>query len=212
MSDIFSKYGLQIESLNPLEDSKFLYNPSRWSQLNVEAKQLVTQYEEKYISRNEIIRAFKSYYDGRVSFLYPFTLTMIWGFADTGYGTFRTNLYLSSEENKTAIQNAFDTLDLKEAYRLLMQVKGLNVSYASKLLYFANKARGVKEYALIFDIRVARALVKLMDPFGIAEVLNIMPSGKFTDYKRYISFMHERAYEMEVEAEKIELFLFNGKF
>lgn len=160
----------------------------------------------------DIITAFKDYYTGTASYLYPFTLTMLWGFANTGYGTYRTNQYLSTEENRTAIQQAFDTFELKEAYHTLLQIKGLNVSYASKLLYFASRAKEEKEYALIFDIRVAKSLVKLLDSFGIAEVVNIAPSRKFKDYERYIRFVHRWADELQVEAESIELFLFTGNF
>ncbi|WP_162342847.1 8-oxoguanine DNA glycosylase OGG fold protein [Cyclobacterium salsum] len=212
MSDVLLKYRKQIQALNPLEDSQFTYNASRWSQLNKSAKQLVTQFEGKNISRKDIINAFKAYYDGQASFLYPFTLTMLWGFFDTGYGTFRTNQYLNTEENRKAIQEAFNASELKEAYHTLLQIKGLNVSYASKLLYFASRAREEKEYALIFDIRVARSMVKLLDSFGIAEVVNITPSRKFKDYERYIRFMHLWADELQVEAENIELFLFKGEF
>lgn len=212
MRDVLLKYRKQIQEINPLDDSSFPYNASRWSLLNENAKQLVTQFEGKNISRKDIIMAFKAYYDGQASSLYPFTLTMLWGFFDTGYGTFRTNQYLSTKENSRAILEAFNAFELKEAYHTLLQIKGLNVSYASKLLYFASRAREEKEYALIFDIRVARSLVKLLDSFGIAEVVNITPSGKFKDYERYIRFMHLWADELQVEAENIELFLFDGKF
>lgn len=211
MSNILLKYRTQIQELNPLDDSQFPYNGTRWSQLNENSKHLVAQHEGQNISRKDIIKAFKTYFEGKISYLYPFTLTMIWGFADTGYGTYRTNQYLSTEENKLAIQQAFDSFELKKAYRTLMQVKGLNVSYASKLLYFASRAREEKEYALIFDNRVARTLVKLIDISGIAGILKILPSNKFEDYIDYIQFMHRWADELEVEAENIELFLFNGK-
>lgn len=212
MKNIFFKYKSKIQALNPLDESNFLYDASRWSMLNDSAKKLVTEYEGNNISRRDIIRAFKDYYDGKISCLYPFTLTMIWGFANVGYGTYRTNIYLSTEENRRAIELAFNTLELNDVYNSLLQIDKLNVSYASKLLYFASRAREEKQYALIFDIRVARALVEIMDPYGIGEVLNIMPSNKFNDYERYISFMHDRAGELKVEAESLELFLFNGDF
>ncbi|NVJ48362.1 MAG: hypothetical protein HWE07_14605 [Cytophagia bacterium] len=212
MSDVLLKYQKQIQELNALEDSKFKYEPSRWVRLEKNAKQLVRKYEGEYICRGDVIDAFKAYYKNGESYLLPFTLTMLWGFSDTGYGTFRTNKYLGVPKNELAIQKAFNSSNLKESYQQLLSIYGLGVSYASKLLYFASRAREEKEYALIFDIRVARSLVRLLDTFGIAEIVNITPSDRFDDYLSYIQLMHRWADELQVEAENIELFLFNGEF
>lgn len=216
MSSVIFKYQNQIQQLKPLQDSGFIYNPKRWSKLNTEAKKLVAAHENKIINRKEVIDAFKQYYQGEVNYLYPFTLTMLWGFADTGYGTFRTNKYLSSEQNTNIIISAFIAIqenDIKKAYELFMQIKGLNISYISKLLYFGTRAMGYKEYALIFDIRVARSLVKLLDPEGnIAGLLDISPSNKYKDFYKYNVLMHSWAKDLNVEAENIEMFLFDGDF
>jgi len=194
MSGVIFKYKKQIQQLNPLQDSGFKYNSKIWSKLNTEAKKLVVAHENETINRKEVIDAFKQYYKGEVNYLYPFTLTMIWGFADTGYGTFRTNNYLSSEQNINIIINAFIAIkenNIKKAYELFMQIKGLNISYISKLLYFGTRAMGYKEYALIFDIRVARSLVKLLDSDGIlAGLLDISPSNKYKDFYKYNLLMH----------------------
>ncbi|MDA9089716.1 hypothetical protein N9K15_02105 [Maribacter arcticus] len=215
MSSIISKYKKQIQGLKPLEDSKFRYDSNRWSKLNTIAKKSVLVFENKEIARKDVIKAFEEYFQGSESYLYPFTLTMIWGFADTGYGTFRTNKYLSSNENKAFIKSAFNEIiagDISNAYHLLMKVNGLNVSYISKLLYFGTKARKQLHYALIFDIRVARSLVKISDLEGFSGFLNISPSNKYEDYNGYNMLIHRWAKELKVKAENIEMFLFNGDF
>ncbi|GGG88550.1 hypothetical protein GCM10011416_01010 [Polaribacter pacificus] len=216
MSSVIFKYKKQIETLNPLQDSCFLYDSKRWSKLNTESKKLVAVYENKVINRKDVIDAFIKYYQGEKEYLYPFILTMIWGFADTGYGTYRTNKYLSSHENKNLIEDAFGAIrdkDIEKAYKLLMKIKGLNISYVSKLLYFGTRARGYKDHALIFDIRVARSLVKLLDVDGdISGLLDITPSNKYKDFDNYNKLIHRWAKELDVAAENVEMFLFDGKF
>jgi hypothetical protein len=214
MSYVISQYKEQIKVLNPLEDSKFIYDSVRWNKLNNEAKTLVSAYENKEISRKDVIKAFADFYEGKKEYLYPFVITMIWGFANTGYGTFRTNKYLDSHENKAHIKSAFNYIaegNINKAYHLLMKIDGLNVSYVSKLLYFATRARNQANYALIFDIRVARAMVRLLDS-GITEFLDIKPSSKYKDFESYNALIHKWANELNVEAENVEMFLFNGGF
>ena len=215
MSCVIAKYKKQIETLNPLQDSGFNYDSKRWSTLNSESKKLVAVYENKVINRKDVIDAFIQYYQGEKEYLYPFILTMIWGFADTGYGTYRTNKYLDSTLNRDNIEYAFSAIkenNIEKAYKLFMKIKGLNISYVSKLLYFATRARGYKDYALIFDIRVARSLVKLLDVDGdISGLLDITPSNKYKDFDNYNKLMHRWAKELDVEAENIEMFLFDGK-
>lgn len=212
---ILSNYKNQIQQLNPLEDSKFTYNLSRWNELNEPAKESVVKFANKSISRNHVIKAFESYMKGKTDYLYPFTLTMIWGFADTGYGTYRTNKYLGSKKSVALIKSAFEAIRqgaTKEAFAHLMKVDGLSISYVSKILYFATRATKQKEYALIFDIRVARSLVKILDTEGISDLLNIVPSNKYKDFDNYNKLLHKWAKELNVEAEKIEMFLFDGEF
>jgi hypothetical protein len=215
MASAIFKYKKAIEDLNPLDESVFQYDRHRWSKLNKESKKLVTSFEGEKVSRRDVIDSFKSYYQGKSDYLLPFTMTMIWGFNDTGYGTYRTNKYLETEENRAIIENALKATnhgEIEKAFKLFMKVKGLNVSYISKLLYFGTRAKEKENYALIFDIRVARALVKLLDSEGISGLLNITPSGKFKDYDSYNKLIHRWAKELEVEAENVEMFLFNGEF
>ena len=211
MSSVLYKYKKTIQALNPLEESAFDYNINRWAKLSEEAKREVFQFEGDTISRKQVLDAFEGYYEGKTDYLFPFVMTMIWGFADTGYGTYRTNRYIGSEENRNLLKSAFQAL--KEgaqdvAFKELMKIKGLNISYVSKVLYFGTRARGIKEYALIFDIRVSRALVKVLDE-DIAGLLELSPSNKYKDFENYNKLLHQWAKDLEVEAENIEMFLFD---
>lgn len=208
------KYQKEIQQLQESGQSSFIYNPTRWAKLLPEAKELVKEFEQKDVSREDVIQAYTAYYNGKQTVLYPFVLTMIWGFADTGYGTYRTNKYIESEANRLLIQLALDAIQeeqLEKAYKALKQINGLNISYISKVLYFATKSLNHPNYALIFDIRVARALVQLHTTSTLTDILSVAPSDKFKDYERFNQLIHAWAKELDVEADAIELFLFNGE-
>jgi hypothetical protein len=209
-----SQYKTRIIELNPLVHSEYTYNAAKWSRLDANTLEAVKDFEDNPISRQDVIDAYAAYYQGFGGVLRPFILTMIWGFENTGYGPYRTEKLLSAENDKL-INSALDALkneDLKLAYKVLMSVKGLGISYASKILYFATRALDWKKYALIFDMRVARNMVKLALGTEVSGILDVYPSGKFKDYSQYIQLLHSWATQMEVPAENIELFLFDGKF
>ncbi len=195
--------------------SGFMYNIQKWRHLSVEHKILVSDFEDTYISRADVIKAFKSYYSGNGDYMRAFLLTMIWGFADTGYGTYRTNNFISTSANTELIKQSIDSArvnDLERAFNLLKKINGLGVSYISKVLYFATRGAGIQDYALIFDNRVAQSLVRLFASNGIYRLVNISPSSKFEDYQMYNKLIHQFASQYEVEADVIELFLYNRSF
>lgn len=130
-----------IAKLNPLEDSNFQYKSKVWSKLNDDLKKYLLDFEDKSISRKVVIESFENYYNGKTHFSVPFGLTMVWGFGDTGYGTYRTNNYYSIDNYKKIIENSFQFVannQIENAYKELQKIKGLNISYISKLLYFAS--------------------------------------------------------------------------
>lgn len=211
--DIF-QYKDVINTTNPLLDSKFKYESNRWKGLNNLYTNTLSSYLDKEISREDVVNSYREYYTNKVDWCLPFLLTMIWGFSTNGYGTYRTNNYVSDDGNIRNIQNAFDAVkeqNLKLAYDSLNNIKGLNISYISKVLYFATRACSYKEYALIFDIRVARSLVKLSVPSDVFEIIEIFPSTKYKHYEIYNSMMHKYANELGVEAESLEMFLFEQR-
>ena len=208
-------YTSKITKLNPLSDSKFKYDSVRWSKLDKKYKKLIVDFEDKTICRADVINAYKEYYSNQVDVMRAFMLTMVWGFSDTGYGTHRTNTYTSEPSNVALIKTAIDAVkqnDLKSAFNDLKKIKGLGVSYISKVLYFATRGAEKPNYALIYDIRVARALVQLTTPKEIFEIVSINPSSKFADYEKYNSLIHKLASKNKLRAESIEMFLFNQEF
>lgn len=208
-------YKSKISVLNPLKDSKFIYNSTRWIKLNPTYKNLIADFENKEICREDVINAYSDYYKNKGDAMRAFMLTMVWGFADTGYGTHRTNKYISNPENIIFIKNAIDLVlqnDLKTAFHELKKVNGLGVSYITKVLYFATRGTNHSQYALIYDIRVATALIQLTTPKEIVDLVSISPSSKFKDYEKYNTLIHKLAIQHNLEAESIEMFLFNQEF
>ena len=210
---------IKILNLKPLTDSKFTYDSTRWAKLNADFKNLITDFENKKVSRQNVIDAYKEYFsDNSKGFMKAFLLTMIWGFENTGYGTHRTNNYISNADNIEKIKKAIDFVNkneqdsLKNAFEELKGIKGLGVSYLTKILYFATRAKNADNYALIFDIRVAASLVKLTTPREIFEIVNVGPSSKFTDYQKFNSLIHSLAKDNQVEADQLEMYLFNQDF
>lgn len=201
----------KINELNPLEDSVFTYQASKWDGLNEEYKSLIKSFENKDVTRAHIIQAFEDYYSNNGNYIKSFLLTMVWGFANSGYGNFRTNVYLSSEENLDQIKKAIDEVkdnNIEQAFNSLNEIDGLGVSFISKVLYFASRAAKIEKYALIFDIRVANSLVQLTTPKEVFQIVNISPSNKYKDYKKYNDYIHSLALKYNLEAEAIEMFLF----
>ena len=171
------------------------------------------------VETSQVVDAYKEYFeDNSKDFMKAFLLTMIWGFADTGYGTYRTNKYISNEENRNFIKNALDFINddeegsLKKAFKELNKIKGLGVSYLTKILYFATRAKSNENYALIFDMRVAVALIRLTTPKEIYNIVSIEPSSKFENYSNYNSLIRNLAKNNGVESDQIEMYLFNQDF
>jgi hypothetical protein len=209
----------EINNLRPLTDSSFLYNTKRWEKLNSEYQPLISDFRNKYISRLDIINAFSDYYQNQgEDVLKPFLLSMIWGFGDTGYGCYRTNLYINSSENRSIIKKSIDVLNSDEpnsiqiAFNGLKSIKGLGVSYLTKVLYFATRALNFNQYTLIFDIRVASSLILLNIPKEIYDIVSIMPSSKYSDFKKFNMIMHDIAHNYNIETENLEMYLFNQEF
>lgn len=208
------KYIEQIKQLEPLATG-FMYNANTWSKLSEPHKLLIKDFEDRIVTRADIINAYETYCKEGTDVMRPFLLTMVWGFSDTGYGTHRTNNYITNPENIDLIKQGIDAAqrnNFKTAFKALKQIKGLGVSYLTKVLYFASKGAGIKNYALIYDIRVASSLIQLTTPREIFEIVSINPSSKYEDFAKYNKLVHELAAKHNVEADAIELFLFEQKF
>ena len=219
MIDFTKEQQLNIQKLNPNLDSKFKYNTDRWTKLNERYKTEIRDFENKDVTRQNIIECYQDYFTGKSeSFIKPFLLTMVWGFSDTGYGTHRTNTYLSNDVSIKLIEESIQLIKkgepkcIEKAFKTLKKIKGLGISYSTKVLYFATKAKGISEYSLIFDIRVAASLIMLSAPKELYSIVTIQPSSKYNDYKRFNDVMHATAYKYSVSAEQLEMYLFNQDF
>ncbi|MEX2484160.1 MAG: hypothetical protein WED10_06365 [Brumimicrobium sp.] len=211
---MIENYISQIKSIKN-EHSAFDYKTSVWSKLNQELKKEVKDFENKSISRSQVLKAYKDYFNTNGNIIRPFLLTMIWGFSDNGYGTYRTNKYLTNPENHKLIKTAFEAVnneEIEKAFKALKKIEGLGISYISKILYFAGRAKGIKNYPLIYDIRVARSLLLLSTPKEVVELVEVYPSSKFKDYNKFNEMIHGWAKKYNLKAECIEIFLFDQKF
>lgn len=215
MTEAIKKYQESIEGLNPLEDSIYSFDPTRWRQLDGIETVMDSEFTNLEISRQRVIDAYSKYYNRNVDFLNPFILTMIWGFANSGYGFYRTNNYIRSKDNRDLIKEGLDAVksqDIQLGFKKLMKIKGLNISYVSKVLYFTSRALGHKKYPLIFDIRVARGIVALHLDREVTSFLNVTPKNSWKEYEAYNQQMHQWANELNVPAENVEYFIFKGEF
>jgi len=196
-------------------DQGFRYNPQKWKNLPSPYIEILHLFEDHSIDRHTIIRAFQDYFNNKCDVVKPFLLTMLWGFAESGYGNYRTNLYLASEQNLESIKQGIDYAavgNYHEAFRTLKKIKFLGISYFTKVMYFASRAAGLGDYCLIFDIRVATSLIQLTAPKEIYQLVEVYPSSKFKDYQRYNYLLHGIASEYGLPADDIEYFLFEQKF
>jgi len=164
------------------------------------------------ITRSQIVTSYTDFFKSKES--EPqclFALTMVWGFGYSGYGPFRTMQYINSPENINHINSAFNYITddkIKAAFDELNEIHGLGISFLSKVLHFASKGRGHKQYPLIFDIRVAKALIKLHSP-NIAKMVQINPKNEWEAYSEFNTMIHDWAKKYDVSADLIELFLFD---
>lgn len=208
-----SSYVEVIKNIQPLSDSVFNYNQERWKLLNLELQNSVLDFQNKTISRQNVIASFRDYFEGKSGIERPFALTMIWGFSENGYGTFRTNKYFNNEDSRNSIVAALSQIsnyEFENAYKSFKSIDGLGVSYISKLMYFATRALpNNKDYFLIYDIRVARSLIKITCPPEIFEIVDILPSSKYIHYDKYNKMLHRIANQNGIEADTLEMFLFD---
>lgn len=213
---MIEEYIENIKNLNPVpENQGFKFLLKNWEG-HIEDKSVlsnVAQLDGQDINRQMVVEAYRKYFNDKKDVSVPFLYTMIWGFGNAGYGAFRTNKYLSSE-NKGFIIKALDFVDneqIEKAFEELNNIKGMGISFASKVLYFAGKAKDIKGYPLIFDNRVAHSLVSILSK-EVAEMLNISPKVQWKTYNNYNEMLHNWADKYSLKADWIELFLFNQEF
>lgn len=96
--------------------------------------------------------------------------------------------------------------DVESVLMSLFALKGLGISTVSKFLYFRTHQYGVYK-SLILDERIMRVFNNnIFEEFS--EVGRISPENGRKKYLDYLKVMHKTAGQMEVEPDKLEMFLF----
>lgn len=212
-----------IEDLKPLSQ-RLYYRIEHWKNYNFknsiiqdDINFIVDNYKNG-ISRQEIIDYFKhSDHILRRGFI----LTMIWGhgFSEHGKadnrGPWKVSQMLDnlnvSETILLKANKRLDKDDLIGAHEEFNDMKRCRVNFFSKFLYFLGRAKEMDYYPLIFDARVANTLGLLTSTNqDLTSILNIQPNQDSYSYNNYVIEMHSLAKENNLNADKIEYFLFKG--
>ena len=123
-----------------------------------------------------------------------FLMAMAWGYGPKGYGPHRTRAVLDAdgaEEKIGAIVEATQTEGAAAGWHALLtthKIKGLNMSFGTKLLYFAGYTTEHRPRPLILDKRVRASLQKVAP--------GTVPAKGWvrqTDYLRYLDLAEEWA-------------------
>ena len=218
-----SPYIQAIHNLKPLE-IKTSFKPNHW--LNYDFKNplitasliyIIDNYSDG-ISRQDIITYLSS--QDR-SLLIGFLMTMIWGHGYSEYsrsdnrGPWKVaqmldNLELAEEILGDANENLKNN-NIIGAYNAFQNMKRCRVNFFSKFLYFLGKALKMTNYPLIFDVRVAKTIAQLTSTnLQLCSILNVQPEQDPNSFNIYVTEMHNISRRYNVEADKIEFFLFNG--
>ena len=192
---------------------------------NDEIKGIISEmltHVENEVSRQKVIDQIRKGLGGDP--IPGFILTMIWGFgSNDNRGPSRLSKMLKDLPGvRKILQAAVSALgnnEIEMAHGCFINgikstIDRLGISFSSKYLYFAGKALAMEKYPLIFDARVAYSLVALSRPPdepGISPLrfVSIQPKSNWSSYKTYLEMMYDQAAKLDLEADQIELFLFD---
>ena len=211
-----------IRNLNPIEQCIY-FDHNHW--INFKYNNPVITTEVSYISKNyqngisrkDIISYLsKENSSIRIGFL----LTMIWGHGYSEHGKadnrgpWKVSKMLHNiEDSNLILEGAKYHLkqnDLESAYTCFDNMDRCRVNFFSKFLYFLGRSLNMNYYPLIFDTRVAKTMGRLTLDSDLFSILEIQPKQSSAAYCSYIKKIHSIADTLELEAENIEYFLFNG--
>lgn len=195
----------------PEKNHSVISEISKWTNNDVNFSKILDKIENKFkkinhpekieISRENLYRL------GESEELDVFIIaTIIWGYPNgmrgnnfnniiKNFGTLKLILY----KNKNGISN------WKENWKEIELVKGLGISTYTKFLNFLN-VEIEKNNALILDSRIIQALnMKIFAELTISEINYNSAHRHYTEYLKLINL---QAKNLNVEAKKIEMFLF----
>jgi hypothetical protein len=213
----------EIQNLDPLNQEIF-FNRNLWKNNSFLKDQLksdvawIIENSEDQISRGDIIKYLNTENaDLRVGFL----MSMIWGHGagengrPDNRGPWKVSKmfedFAGAERILKNADAALENNDILDAHRSFINMPRCRVNFFSKFLYFLGKSKGMKNYPLIFDARVAGSLARLnsIEP-DVNTIFSIQPSQDAESYLKYVNLIHQISGDRNLDADKIELFLFNG--
>lgn len=211
----------QIAATKPLDDS-FPVDLVKWDEgfSNVAAWQAVRGLfpvgPMAQISRALVLDQLRGGLPHEVGFM----LIMLWGYGSENSTAF--NKVRKMTEHRDFGQNltgairllgAGDPKSNKKAFRQLLEIPELGVSYATKVLYFETRVRRSQGYLPIFDNRVARALVGAAlasEDRWLLDSLALGRGGNWKAYEAYLTKLEVMAGQLEVDVEQLEFWLFKN--
>jgi len=212
-----------INNLKPLEQRLNFYS-DHWKNFNYNNPHVTTEVafiSENYqngISRQDIINYFNQ---DNSTLLRGFLLTMVWGhgFSEHGRadnrGPWKVSQMLNNFDNSILIlENAKNHLllnNIQSAHSSFDNMPRCRVNFFSKYLYFLGRSLNMAHYPLIFDARVAKTIGQLtsINP-NLFSIFDVQPKQDSFSYSSYVTEIHSIASDLNVDAEKVEYFLFYG--
>jgi hypothetical protein len=214
-------YIQDIKDFKLLESPSY-YNSTHWlHQFNdtpLEENVSYINNNYKTISRQDIIEYLAS---ENSSLTTGFLLTMVWGhgFAENGRADNRGPWKVSkmfddilfAEQILTNVRQHLINKNIRGAHLAFEKMKRCKVNFFSKFLYFLGRALGMTHYPLIFDRRVAQTIFNLAisDLFS-KQILDVSPRQDAEAYFIYVQEIHRLGEHYQVDADKIEFFLYRG--
>jgi hypothetical protein len=147
-----------------------------------------------------------------------FLLAMAWGFAEVGYGPYRVERVLAQQHAADKICHIVSETQTKGAgagWTALLdthRIEGMNLSFGTKLLYFAGYRSGKYPRPLVLDDRVRWSLYDLkrgtVPPPG-----SRVKKDKYLDYLKLAeTWADDQTWDQEPDVVEFGLFDLNGKY
>jgi hypothetical protein len=149
-----------------------------------------------------------------------FLLAMAWGFAEVGYGAYRTKAILAQDDAEYKINHIVTETRINGAgagWTALLGahwIKGMNMSFGTKLLYFAGYHAGLSPRPLILDDRVRWSLYDLargaVPPPGSTSKVTKAHYLQYLDLAE--AWAADATWNQEPEVVEFGLFDLNGRY
>lgn len=214
-----------ITVLNPMSQ-RLYFHPNHWQDFNypnIHLKNEMNFIVDRFgnsITRQDIIQLLR---DDESSLIRGFLLTMIWGhgYPENGKadnrGPWKVSQMLNNHDESLTlletVKNHLMSNNIKSAHLAFKKMERCRVNFFSKYLYFLGRSLNMQQYPLIFDARVSKSipLITSNHPELLA-IIDFQPKQDPDSYDHYVREIHKVANRIDVDADKIELFLFNGSF